>query len=113
MSEIRRVSYSLTGEGVPVIHHECRTVEETRQAFMLAMAMTIEQAQEKMIAELASWLEVSANYQKTVDLWAAAYVRCGTCRNAWARWLADNPIGDDWRSWIELARARIVENQWV
>lgn len=113
MTELRRVSYSLTGEGAPVVHLECLTMEQAREAYMLSTAVTVESAQAKMLDELGEWLAISTNHKKTVELWSHAFVRCGLCRHSWTRWLADNPVGEDWRSWLELARAKILENQWV
>ncbi len=113
MSELRKVSYSLTGEGAPVVHLECLTIEDARQAYMLASAATIEQAQEKMLNELVEWLEKSNNKQRTAELWSMAFIKCGLCRHSWTQWFNKNPVGDDWRGWVESAKQQILIGQWI
>lgn len=125
MSEVRRVRYKLTGEGAPVIHLECRSIEEAKEARRLATAMTSEEAIGKAIEALRSFVSPDPKPRSIrgrmmiltrldmAVLWSEAWIQCGPCKRAWQDWFAANPIGDDWAAWLDRAEKVIRENGWV
>ena len=67
----------------------------------------------KAIVDLYEWMQASKDYRKTVELWAAVYIRCGSCLRGWQDWCAENPIGDDLPAWIEAATRIVTEKRWI
>ena len=65
---------------------------------------------EKAFSELKEWLAESKDHAKTVDLWAAVYIRCGACYRGFQGWLKENPISE---GWTERAIETIEKNRWI
>lgn len=123
MTEIRRVSYTLTGEAAPVIHLECRSAEEARQAYMLATAMSREEMIAAHIDSLRQFLTAPIKPSKRmgivytpserVQIWAANYIQCGPCKRAWDEWFTSHPLGDDMDSWLADVEVALQQNLWL
>lgn len=107
MTELRRVKYKLTSEGTPVIHLECRPIEDAIEARRISQASisTDESWQAKAIASLSKFDDKR--------LWSEVYIRCGRCKREWDAWLKENPVGDDLAGWIEKAAKVVTENRWI
>jgi hypothetical protein len=70
---------------------------------------------QKAFIELKEWLAESKDHAKTIDLWAAVYVRCGRCARGFRAWYESCEIGpeDDLESWIKAAIETIEKNRWI
>jgi len=64
----------------------------------------------KAFNELKEWLAESKDHTKTIDLWAAVYIRCGSCARGFQDWVKDNPYSE---GWTERAIETIEKNRWV
>lgn len=117
MSEVKRVHYKINGTESPVIHLECRTSEEQAEARQLARASYPGESawRDKAIVDLYEWMQASNNYSKTIQIWAAVYIRCGTCARGFAAWCEECEIGpeDDLPAWLEAAKKIVLEKRWI
>lgn len=123
MSEIRIVSYTLTGEGAPVVYHECRSVEATRAAYMPPTSMSRDEVIAAQLESLRQFVTAPAKPSKRlgivyspadmVELWAANYIQCGPCKRAWDAWYASHPLGEDLDAWLSLVEQALRENELV
>jgi hypothetical protein len=116
MSELRKVSYTLTGDGAPVIRLECRTVQEAQQQRQVA-GITYEQAKEAYFNTLETFIrspKLKTTYSLTdrVVMWADCYIQCGACKRAWSIWFADNPIVDI-DEWLVKVKEKIESGGWL
>jgi hypothetical protein len=64
----------------------------------------------KAFTELRQWLTESKDHSKTIDLWAAVYIRCGACFRGFQEWVKANPYSE---GWTERAIETIEKNRWI
>jgi predicted ATPase len=114
MTEIKRVHYKLNGTESPVIHLDCRTIEEAQEANRIATSncADVEQWKDKAFADLREWMDASKDYRKTIETWAAVYIRCGRCLTEWREWCEANQVGDI-TAWIDAASKVVTEKRWI
>lgn len=115
MTEIRKVSYRLTGANAPVIHLDCRSLpaEQKVETIKKARDSSPEDWKEYVLLELKAWLQSSKDRNKTLKTWGEAFIRCGSCKHAWSTWLSSNPPSDPVSEWTDRAIEQITKNGWV
>jgi hypothetical protein len=62
------------------------------------------------IQKLREWMDKSKDYSKTIETWAAVYIRCGACYRGFQEWVKENPIAE---GWTERAIETIEKNRWI
>ncbi len=90
-------------------------IGESGQQMPVTTEQAIEAWREKAITQLREWLAVSKDHRKTIETWAAVYIKCGTCARGFAAWYEDFDPGpeDDLEAWIEAAIEVITRNRWI
>ncbi len=64
------------------------------------------------IQKLRQWLAESKDHSKTIETWAAVYIRCGRCLTEWRAWCEANPI-TDLAAWIDAASEVVAAKRWI
>jgi hypothetical protein len=93
-----------------------RVVERnTRVKFKQPEATDLTLWRAKAIVDLHEWMKTSKDYRKTVDLWAAVYIRCGTCYRGFLAWYDECEVGpeEDLEAWLESATKIVTEKRWI
>lgn len=69
----------------------------------------------KAIVDLYEWMQASDDYNKTIQIWAAVYIRCGTCARGFSAWYESCEVGpeDDLSAWLEAAKNVVLEKRWI
>ncbi len=113
MTEVRRVRYSLNGTEHPVVHLECRKIDNEIEVKRVGTCVerTNSAWQAKAFTELRNWLKVSSDKQKTVETWAATYLSCGACYRGFTAWAARCKA--ETLGWLPLAIEAIKKNRWI
>jgi hypothetical protein len=93
-----------------------RVIERTtRVEFKRPEAPDLTLWRAKAIVDLHEWMQKSKDYRKTVDLWAAVYIKCGTCYRGFLAWYEEFDPGpeDDLPGWLEAAKRIVTEKRWI
>jgi hypothetical protein len=69
----------------------------------------------KAIVDLYEWMKASDDYNKTIQIWAAIYIQCGTCARGFSAWYEECEVGpeDDLPGWLEAAQKIVTEKHWI
>jgi hypothetical protein len=90
-----------------------RLIEHNKIVRFEAPDLTLWRA--KAIVDLYEWMQASNDYRKTVDLWAAVYIKCGTCHRGFLAWFDECEVGpkDDLLEWLKAAQEIVTEKRWI